>query len=168
MAGIAFLHDKNGVEEWQIDFICLLKLFLLIWKFEQYIHMAQKFKKIYVMVYSEKVCSHSPPLIYLLPSLCSIWLLSWFLGGTLPKFLYVSISNSDCMVWFSPLYLKGSISYANLYPLAGHSFPSLPHPSPAFSSCPTCFTPYIRDPQPLGHRLCQAAQQEVSGRWTKE
>ena len=26
---IAFLRDKNGVEEWQIDFTCLLKLFFI-------------------------------------------------------------------------------------------------------------------------------------------
>ena len=81
-----------------------------------------------------------------------MWLFCWFLGGTLPKLLYVSISNFDYMVWSSLLYIKGSISYASPYPLAGHSFPSWPHPSPAFSSYFTCFTPYIRAPQPLGHR----------------
>ena len=81
-----------------------------------------------------------------------MWLFCWFLGGTLPKLLYVSISNFDYMVWSSLLYIKGSISYASPYPLAGHSFPSWPHPSPAFSSYFTCFNPYIRAPQPLGHR----------------
>lgn len=144
--GIAFLHDKNGVEEWQIDFTCLLKLFLLNWKFEQYIHVAQKLKK-NMKVYSEKVCSilhtsHLPAPITLL----NMWLLCCFLGGTLPKFLYVSISNFDYMVWSSPLYLKRSISYVNLYPLARALIPKFAPPISCLWIHALLASSYIRNP----------------------
>lgn len=74
--------------------------------------MTQKFKK-HIKGYTVK--NFGPlPTSYLPVSInfLNMWPLCCFLGGTLPKFLYVSRSTCEYLVSTHPLHTKGSTFYA--------------------------------------------------------